>query len=60
MAVQEADDSEPEDEESYQQAAEEIAKNEFKVRPTRAGGGKKSVQWNSDIIHDDKRRQFYR
>ncbi|XP_014281484.1 DNA (cytosine-5)-methyltransferase 1 [Halyomorpha halys] len=60
MAVQEADDSEPEDEDSYQQAAEEIATNEVKTRQNRAASGKKVVEWVGDITVDDGRRIFYR
>lgn len=60
MAVQEADDSEPEDEDSYQQAAEEMATNEVKTRQNRAASGKKVVEWVGDVIVDDGRRIFYR
>ncbi|KAL1124037.1 hypothetical protein AAG570_001807 [Ranatra chinensis] len=59
MAVQEADDSEPEDEDNYQLAAEEKAKFESKPRTTRVSGGKKEVEWVGEKIVDDGRRVFY-
>ncbi|XP_014253428.1 DNA (cytosine-5)-methyltransferase 1-like [Cimex lectularius] len=60
MAVQEADDSEPEDEYSYQEAAEKILKGEVKVRSARTTGGKKQVEWTGIIVADDGRRVFYK
>ena len=60
MAVQEADDSEPEDEDSYQEAAEKQAQTEGKRRSTKTSGSKMEVSWVGDIIVDDGRRKFYK
>lgn len=60
MAIQEVDDSDPDDEEFYQKTAEEKAKQDVKSRQVRTSGGKKEVKWIGQPVHQDERKIYYR
>lgn len=60
VAVQEAEDSEPDDEDSYQNAAEEINKTESIIDRSPTVGVKKKVAWIGKSVVDDGRRKYFR
>lgn len=60
MAVAAADESDPEDEDAYQEAAEQKGKNGLVfVRSRQSSSGKKSVAWVGEPLINDGKRVFY-
>lgn len=59
MALQEADDSDPEDEEEYQALAENACDNTHEKIIKSLKCVKKQVEWQGSEIFDDGRRRFY-
>ena len=59
MALQEAEDSDPEDEEEYEALAENVADKtrQMIIEPLKCV--KRKVIWQGEVIHDDGRRKFY-
>lgn len=63
MAIQEAEESEPEDEDNYQLMAEEALQKTpwtYAHRSIRVPSDKKVVKWIGDPVKDDGRKMYYR
>ncbi len=61
MAVQEAEDSDPEDEDDYEQAADNQNTSWTEKAPvTATSREKREVEWIGDAIKCDGKRTFYR
>jgi len=60
LAVQEAEDDEPEDEDEYEQRAEQGASLSQPAQPKAYNGEKRRVSWVDSPIKEDGRRTFYR
>ena len=59
LAVQEADDSEPDDEDEYEQAADNMSWTK-KAPTSGVARVKRIIEWIGDPIADDTKRKYYR